>query len=123
MKKEFDSLEKNKVWELVRNRGEKPIGSRWHFTLKYGPNGEILRFEVRFVARGFSQFEGRHFHETYSPTTKMSTIRIVLNLPVQNRYELRQLDIKTACMNAKLDEDILMKQPEGFEKFDGEGKP
>ena len=41
MKKEFDSFEKNKVWELVRNRGEKPIGSRWHFALKYGPNGEI----------------------------------------------------------------------------------
>ena len=123
MKKEFDSLEKNKVWELVRNRGEKPMGSRWHFALKYGPNGEISRFKARFVAKGFSQVEGRDFHETYSPTAKMSTIRIVLSLAVQNRYQLRQLDIKTAYLNAKLDEEILMKQPEGFEKFDEEGKP
>ena len=37
MKNEFDSLKKNKVWDLVRNRGEKPIGSRWHFALMYGP--------------------------------------------------------------------------------------
>ena len=123
MKKEFDSLEKNKIWELVRNRGEKPIGSRWHFALKYGPNGEISRFKARFVAKGFSQVGGRDFHETYSPTAKMSTIRIVLSLAVQNRYQLRQLDIKTAYLNAKLDEEILMKQPEGFEKFDEEGKP
>ena len=36
---------------------------------------------------------------------------------------MRQLDIKTAYLNAKLDEEILMKQPEGFEKFDEEGKP
>ena len=88
--------------------------------LKYGPNGEIPRFKARFVAKGFGQVEGRDFHETYSPTAKMSTIRIVLSLAVQNRYQLRQLDIKTAYLNAKLDEEILMKQPEGFEKFDEE---
>ena len=122
MKKDFDSLEK-KVWELVRIRGEKPIGSRWHFTLKYGPNGEIFRFKASFVAKSLNQLEGMDFHEIYSPTTKMSIIRIVLNLAVQNRYELRQLDIKTAYLNAKLDEDFLMKQPEGFDKFDEEGKP
>ena len=52
MKKEFDLLEKNKVWELVRNRGEKPIGSRWHFALNYGPKA---RFKARFFAKGFSQ--------------------------------------------------------------------
>ena len=79
MKKEFDSLEKNKVWELVRIRGEKPIGSRWHIALKYGPNGEISRFKARFIAKGFSQVEVRDFQETYSPTAKLSTIRIVLS--------------------------------------------
>ena len=123
MKKEFDSLEKNNVCELVRNRGDEPIGSIWHFALKYGPNGEISRFKARFVAKGLTQVEGKDFHETYSPTAKMSTIRIVLSLAVQNRYQLRKLDIKTAYLYAKLDEKILMKQPEGFEKFDEEGKP
>ena len=53
----------------------------------------------------------------------MSTIKIVLSLAVQNRYQLRQLDIKTAYLNAKLDEEILMKQSEGFQKFDEERKP
>ena len=121
LKKEFYSLEKNKIWELVRNRGEKPIGSRWHFALKYGTNCETSGFKARFVAKGCSQVEGRGFRETYLPTAKMSTIRI--GLAVQDRYQLRQLDIKTAYLNAKLDEEILMKQPEGFEKFDEEGKP
>ena len=53
----------------------------------------------------------------------MSTIKIVLSLAVKNRYELKQLDIKTAYLRAKLDEDNLMKQPEGFDKIDEEGKP
>ena len=122
MKKEFDSLEQNKVWQLVRNRGAKPMGSRWHFALKYGHSGEHSRFKAGIVAKGFSQVEGRDFHEKYSPAIKMSTIRIALSLAIQNRYQLRQIDIKTAYMNAKLDEDILMKQPERFEKFDEEGK-
>ena len=34
----------------------------------------------------------------------------------------RQLDNKIAYLNAKLDEDIFIKQPEGFEKFDEEAK-
>ena len=53
----------------------------------------------------------------------MLAIRIVLSLAVQNRYQLRQLDIKTAYLNPKLDEEILIKQPEGLEKFDEEVKP
>ena len=53
----------------------------------------------------------------------MSPIRIVLSLAVQNRYELRQLDIRTAHLTGNINEDVLMKQPEGFEKFDEEGKP
>ena len=92
------------------------------FSLKYRPNGEFYTFEARLVANGFSQVEGWDFHETFWPTTKMSTIRIVLSLAVQKRYELRQFDIKTAYLNAKLDEDILMGQSEGFENFDEEEK-
>ena len=67
-----------------------------HYALKYGPKGEISRFKGRFVAKSFKQNEGRDFHKTYSPTTKMSTIRVFLGIAIQNRYELRQLDIKTA---------------------------
>ena len=54
MKKEFDSLEK-KVWELVRNRGEKPIGSRWHFALKYGPAGKVSRLRLGLLQKALAK--------------------------------------------------------------------
>ena len=38
--------------------GRKAIGSHWHFTVKYGPDGELKRYKARFVAKGFSQREG-----------------------------------------------------------------
>ena len=52
----------------------------------------------------------------------MSTERTVPALAVQNRYELIHLDIKTANLNIKKDEDILVKLPEEFEQYDEEGK-
>ena len=51
------------VLELVRNREEKPIGSRWHFASKYGPNGEVSRFKAGFFAKGFNQVEGADFSQ------------------------------------------------------------
>ena len=51
MKLEYNSLVENKVWELVENKRNKPIGSRWHFALKFGPSGEITRYKARFIAK------------------------------------------------------------------------
>ena len=53
MKNEYDSLFENNVWSLVKI-DEKPVGSRWHFGLKFGPEGDICRYKSRFVAKSFS---------------------------------------------------------------------
>ena len=123
MKTEFNSLVENNVWELVDNQEIKPIVSRSHFALKCGPSGEIVRYKARLVAKGFSQVPGRDYNETYSPTTRLSTIRMPLIYALRNGSELKQMDIKTAYLNADLDEEIFMQQPEGFEKYNDQGNP
>ena len=51
-------LNQNNVWTLVSlPKGKKAKGSRWHFTVKYGPDGEIKRYKARFVTKGFSHRE------------------------------------------------------------------
>ena len=77
MKTEYNSLVENNVWELVDNQEIKPIGSRWHSALKCAPSGEKLSYKARLLAKGFSQVPGRDYNETYSPTTRLSTIRIL----------------------------------------------
>ena len=66
------------------------------------------------VAKGFSQIFGKDFYETYSPTTRLSTIRILMCIAISNNYQLKQMDIKTAYLNAPIEEDVVIKQPEGF---------
>ena len=96
MQDEYDSLSENKVWDLVEDIGAKIVGSRWHFGVKYGPTGEISRFKARFVAKGYSQvLGGKDFHDTYSPTTRLSTIRLIVSLSVQKGSKIRQMDIKS----------------------------
>ena len=123
MQDEYNSLSENKVWDLVENNGAKVVVSRWHFGVKHGPMGEISRFKARFLAKGYSQVLGNDFHETYSPKTRLSTIRLLVSWSVQKGSKIRQMDIKTAYRNEPIAEEIYMKQPECFEQLDNKGKP
>ena len=82
MQDEYNSLSENEVWDLAEDNGAKLVGSRWHVGVKYGPTGEISRFRARFVTKGYSKVLGKDFHETYSPTTRLSTIRLLVSLSV-----------------------------------------
>ena len=93
MKTDYDSVE-NTLWKLVDKQEIKPICSRWHFALKCGPSGELVRYKARLVAKGFSQVQGREYIETYSPTTRLLTVRILLSYALRNGSELKQMDIK-----------------------------
>ena len=44
----------------------------------------------------------------------MITVRMLLNLAVQREMKLKQLDIKTAYLNADIDDEIYVEQPPGF---------
>ena len=116
MDNEFNSLIEQGVWELVeRPPDRKVIGGKWHFTTKLNKDGSVAKFKARFVARGFTQIFGQDYTETYSPTTSLSTIRTFLSVAASKGTKLYQMDIKTAYLNAILDEEVYMEQPEGYE--------
>ena len=122
MQEEYDSLLLNGVWEIVPKPDNiEPLSGKWVFALKYNAEGEITRYKARYVARGYAQKHGVDFNETYSPTTKLSTVRILLNFAAQYNVKLFQLDVKTAYLNAPIDEEIYMIQPPCFEKYGDNG--
>ncbi|KAH9801638.1 hypothetical protein KPL71_001098 [Citrus sinensis] len=117
MEEEMDSLNKNKTWTLVQDPGNRRLVScKWIFKRKEGiPGAEASRFKARLVARGFTQKEGVDFTEVFSPVVKHSSIRMLLSMVALTDMELDQMDVKTAFLHGKLEEEILMTQPEGFE--------
>ena len=78
------------------------------------PGVEVARYKAHLVAKGFSQREGIDFNEVFSPVVKHSSIRVLLAMVALFDLELEQLDVKTAFLHGELEEQIYMKQPEGF---------
>lgn len=46
---------------------------------------------------------------------RQESLRILITLSVQSGLKLHQVDVTTAFLNGMLEEEVLMKQPEGFE--------
>ena len=66
------------------------------------------------VARGYTQWLGIDFEETFSPVAMPKSIRILLAISAYYDYEIWQMDVTTAFLNSNLDKEIYMEQPEGF---------
>lgn len=115
MKDEMNSMASNGVWDLVElPNGLKAIGCKWVFKTKKDSLGNIERYKARLVAKGFTQKEGIVYKETFSPVSKKDSLRIILALVAYFDLELHQMDVKTAFLNGDLEEEVYMKQPEGF---------
>ncbi|CAI7897213.1 unnamed protein product [Closterium sp. NIES-54] len=78
------------------------------------PPGSPPAFKARYVARGFSQQQGVDFFQTFSPTPKMTTLRVLLQVAAQRDYELHSLDFSTAFLQGSLHEEIWLRRPPGF---------
>jgi len=115
MKAEYDSLIKNNVFKLVAlPEGRYVVDNKWVFKIKCNSDGSVQRYKARLVAKGFSQQPGVDFTETYSPVTRLTSVRAVLTIANQLDMEIHQMDVQTAFLNGNLEEEIYMKQPSGF---------
>ncbi|CAI7832796.1 unnamed protein product [Closterium sp. NIES-54] len=93
--------------------GANIVCGMWIFRVKQPP-GSPPAFKARYVARGFSQRQGVDFFQTFSPTPKMTTLRVLLHVAAQHDYELHSLDFSTAFLQGNLHEEIWLRRPPGF---------
>ena len=107
---ELELLQKQNVFELTDlPKGCKSIGCRWVFNAK--TDGQK---KARLVAQGFSQVEGIDFNKLFSPVVRFESMRIVFALATLHSWYMTGVDVHTAYLYSKLDEEIYMRQPEGF---------
>ncbi|PKI43712.1 hypothetical protein CRG98_035911 [Punica granatum] len=77
-------------------------------------DGSIDKYKARLVIKGYKQKEGLDYFDTYSPVTRINSIRMILAIAALRNLEVHQMDVKTAFLNGNLDEEICMEQLEGF---------
>ncbi|GJV98312.1 retrotransposon protein, putative, ty1-copia subclass [Tanacetum coccineum] len=115
MDEEMKSMKVNKVWIVVdRPPNAKVVRSKWLYKKKTDMDGKVHTYKARLVAKGCTQTYGIDYEETFSPVADIRAIRILIAIAAYYDYEIWQMDVKTAFLNGRLDEDIYMEQPEGY---------
>lgn len=104
---------------MVCPKGRKPITCRWVYDIKRDAEGKITLFKARLVVHGYKQVEGIDFQKTFSSTIQMRTFRLIVAIAVNMGLKLTQYDISNAFLNGKLEEDVYMETPPGYEDPDG----
>ncbi|MGH9652091.1 MAG: reverse transcriptase domain-containing protein [Bryobacteraceae bacterium] len=114
---EMNALAKAGTYTLTElPTGRQAIGCKFVFKKKTGKDGELLKYKARLVARGDSQREGIDYEETFSPVVRRESFRFALAYAAQHGLKTRHFDITAAYLYGDLDEEIYMRQAEGYAK-------
>ncbi|CAI7904660.1 unnamed protein product, partial [Closterium sp. NIES-53] len=97
----------------VPSPGANIVYGMWIFRVKRPP-GSPPAFKARYVAQGFNQRQGVEYFHTFSPTPKMTTLRVLLHVAAQRDYELHSLDFSTTFLQGSLHVEIWLRRPPGF---------
>jgi hypothetical protein len=91
--------------------GKKALSTKLVFKLKLTPSADISSFKARIVARGFMQKHGIDFDESWSPTVRSESVRILLAICALLGWVRTQIDIPTAYLHAALHEEVYARPP------------
>ena len=115
MTAEIATLEAHHTWTLTPLPShKKPIGCKWVYKIKHRSDDLVERYKARLVAKGFTQKEGLDYIETFSPVSKMVSIKCVLVVAVVKGKFLCQMDVNNAFLHGDLKEEAYVALPPGF---------
>jgi hypothetical protein len=115
MQKEYDLLLDNQTWDLVPlSRRRKLVRFKWVYRTKREANGQVSKYKERLVGKGFQQIHRIDYDETFSPISKMESIRLVLAIAATKGWEVHQMNVKSVFLHGDISEEIFMEKPLGF---------
>jgi hypothetical protein len=117
MDDEINRLKKLGTWTLEQVPSGKSInviGSHWIYKKKLNSEGQVKQYRARLVGEGYRQKYGIDYTETFAPVMKYKSLKLLLAIVAQHDYELVQLDVHSAFLQAELKETIYMRQPHGY---------
>nr|GEU84587.1 hypothetical protein [Tanacetum cinerariifolium] len=97
---------------------ERAIGSKWVFRNKLDERGIVIRNKARLVAHGHTQEEGIDYDEVFAPVARIVVIRLFLAYALFKDFVVYQMNMKSAFLYGKIEEEVYVCQPSRFEDPD-----
>ena len=115
MVKEMDALYSNDTWDLVAiPLGKSPVGCRWVYTVKVGPDGQIDRLKTRLVAKGYTQQYGETIMIHFLQWLRLSLFAYFFLWLLCVHGLFFKLDIKNVFLHGDLADEVYMEKVPGF---------
>ncbi|GJS57892.1 putative ribonuclease H-like domain-containing protein [Tanacetum coccineum] len=119
MQDELLQFKLQKVWTLVDlPYGKRAIGTKWVYRNKKDKRGIVVRNKARLVAQGYTQEEGIDYDEVFAPVARIEAIRLFLAYASFMNFVVYQMDVKSAFLYGKIEEEVYVCQPPGFEDLE-----
>ncbi|GJS34003.1 putative ribonuclease H-like domain-containing protein [Tanacetum coccineum] len=104
------------VWTLVDLlNGKRAIGTKWVFRNKNDERGIVIRNKARLVAQGYTQEEGIEYDGVFAHVARIEAIRLFLAYASFKDFVVYQMDVKSAFLYVKIEEEVYLCQPPRFE--------
>ena len=90
MDSEMNSLKENNTWTLSPLPDKsKAIPCKWVFKIKKNPDGTVDKYKARLVIKGFNQKQGVDYNQTFSPVTKLGTVRSLISIAASEKMHIK----------------------------------
>ncbi|GJU67422.1 putative ribonuclease H-like domain-containing protein [Tanacetum coccineum] len=107
------------VWTLVDLPNDKrAIGTKWVYRNKKDERGIVIKNKARLVAQGYTQEEGTDYDDVFAPVARIEAIRLFLPYASFKDFVVYQMDVKSAFLYGKIEKEVYVCQPPGFEDPD-----
>ncbi|GJS78881.1 putative ribonuclease H-like domain-containing protein [Tanacetum coccineum] len=91
--------------------GKKVIGTKWVYKNKKDERGVVVRNKARLVAQGHRKEEGIDYDEVFANVARIEAIRILLAFASYMGFIVYQMDVKSAFLYGKINEEVYVSQP------------
>ncbi|GJZ30437.1 retrovirus-related pol polyprotein from transposon TNT 1-94 [Tanacetum coccineum] len=104
-----------KEFILLEQKTSGQFGTKWVFRNKKDERGIVVKNKARLVARRYTQEEGIDYDEVFAPVARIEAIRLFFTYASFKGFVVYQMDVKSAFLYGKIEEEVYVCQPPGFE--------